>query len=190
LVVRQKQVLYLRLSLRIVYPRPCSPPTGPAPSAPGSAPTPFQRAEGNTDECEIASIELIGLCAVEDPWHAWKLHPREPGGPIGARHAVVRGPVGESLVPLCCFAHTAQAAQRVTPALCLRRGRLGRFGLELHPDKTRLIEFGRYAVANRKERGEGKPETFNFLGFSVLQKAHGKEFNHELINRVDKLRER
>ena len=41
--------------------------------------------------------------------------------------------------------------------------RLSRFGLELHPDKTRLIEFGRYAVANRKERGAGKPETFNFL---------------------------
>jgi RNA-directed DNA polymerase len=46
--------------------------------------------------------------------------------------------------------------------------RLGRFGLELHPDKTRLIEFGRYAVANRKERRAGKPETFNFLGFTHI----------------------
>src|SRR6267143_1653146 len=36
----------------------------------------------------------IGLCAVEDPWHAWKLHAREPGGPVNARHAVARGPVG------------------------------------------------------------------------------------------------
>ena len=45
------------------------------------------------------------------------------------------------------------------------RDRLHKFGLELHPDKTRLIEFGRYAAASRKQRGERKPETFNFLGF-------------------------
>jgi group II intron reverse transcriptase/maturase len=44
--------------------------------------------------------------------------------------------------------------------------RLAKFGLELHPDKTRLIEFGRYAARERKRRGEGKPETFNFLGFT------------------------
>ncbi|HUD14510.1 MAG TPA: group II intron reverse transcriptase/maturase, partial [Terracidiphilus sp.] len=43
--------------------------------------------------------------------------------------------------------------------------RLAKFGLELHPDKTRLIEFGRYAARDRKQRGAGKPETFNFLGF-------------------------
>jgi group II intron reverse transcriptase/maturase len=48
------------------------------------------------------------------------------------------------------------------------RSRLQRFGLELHPDKTRLIEFGRYAAANRKQREEGKPETFNFLGFTHI----------------------
>src|SRR5215470_2869926 len=46
------------------------------------------------------------------------------------------------------------------------RERLARFGLELHPDKTRLIEFGRFAVRDRKRRGEGKPETFTFLGFT------------------------
>ncbi len=44
--------------------------------------------------------------------------------------------------------------------------RLAKFGLELHPDKTRLIEFGRCAARERKRRGEGKPETFNFLGFT------------------------
>jgi RNA-directed DNA polymerase len=44
--------------------------------------------------------------------------------------------------------------------------RLGRFGLELHPGKTRLIEFGRYAEQERRRRGEGKPDTFNFLGFT------------------------
>jgi len=46
--------------------------------------------------------------------------------------------------------------------------RLAKFGLQLHPDKTRLIEFGRYAAANRGERGEGKPETFDFLGFTHI----------------------
>jgi len=44
--------------------------------------------------------------------------------------------------------------------------RLAKFGLALNPDKTRLIEFGRYAARDRSRRGEGKPETFNFLGFT------------------------
>ena len=44
--------------------------------------------------------------------------------------------------------------------------RLARFGLKLHPEKTRLIAFGRFAAAQRKERGLGKPETFDFLGFT------------------------
>jgi RNA-directed DNA polymerase len=48
------------------------------------------------------------------------------------------------------------------------RDRLQKFGLELHPDKTRLIEFGRFAAASRKQRGERKPETFNFLGFTHI----------------------
>jgi len=48
--------------------------------------------------------------------------------------------------------------------------RMRKFNLELHPEKTRLLEFGRYAIDQRRWRGEGKPETFNFLGFSVLQK--------------------
>ena len=46
------------------------------------------------------------------------------------------------------------------------RERLARFGLDMHPDKTRLIEFGRFARANRKARGLGKPETFDFLGMT------------------------
>ena len=46
--------------------------------------------------------------------------------------------------------------------------RLGKFRLELHPEKTRRIEFGRYAEPNRKRRGEGKPETFDFLGFTHI----------------------
>ena len=54
------------------------------------------------------------------------------------------------------------------------RARLRKFGLELHPDKTRRIEFGRFAEQNRKQRGEGKPETFDFLGFTHIS---GKDRN-------------
>jgi RNA-directed DNA polymerase len=46
--------------------------------------------------------------------------------------------------------------------------RLGKFGLELHPEKTRLLEFGPTAAASRKWRGQGKPETFDFLGFTHI----------------------
>ena len=51
---------------------------------------------------------------------------------------------------------------------CLKqlRERLATFNLQLHPEKTRLIEFGRYAAANRQGQGKGKPETFDFLGFT------------------------
>jgi group II intron reverse transcriptase/maturase len=48
------------------------------------------------------------------------------------------------------------------------RERLQKFSLSLHPDKTRLIEFGRHAATNRRQRGLGKPETFNFLGFTFI----------------------
>jgi len=44
--------------------------------------------------------------------------------------------------------------------------RMAKFGLELHQEKTRLIEFGCFAAANREKRGEGKPESFDFLGFT------------------------
>jgi len=46
--------------------------------------------------------------------------------------------------------------------------RFRKFALELHPNKTRLLEFGRFAAEDRKKRGEGKPETFNFLGFTHI----------------------
>ena len=48
------------------------------------------------------------------------------------------------------------------------RQRLQKFGLELHPQKTRIIEFGRFAARNRKAQGRGKPETFAFLGFTHI----------------------
>ena len=46
------------------------------------------------------------------------------------------------------------------------RGRYAKFGLALRPQKTRLIEFGRYAEQRRKKQGLGRPETFDFLGFT------------------------
>jgi hypothetical protein len=52
--------------------------------------------------------------------------------------------------------------------LGMMRTRLEEFSLTLHPEKTRLIEFGRYAASNRKRRGLGKPETFTFLGFVFI----------------------
>ena len=48
------------------------------------------------------------------------------------------------------------------------RGRLAEFSLELNAEKTRLIQFGRFAALNRAERGLGKPETFQFLGFTHI----------------------
>jgi group II intron reverse transcriptase/maturase len=58
------------------------------------------------------------------------------------------------------------------------RERLQKFSLSLHPDKTRLIEFGRYAATNRRQRGLGKPETFNFLGFTFIC---GKSFRGRFL---------
>jgi RNA-directed DNA polymerase len=52
------------------------------------------------------------------------------------------------------------------PFLVDLKQRFSQFGLELHPEKTRLIEFGRFAAINRDRRGQGKPETFDFLGFT------------------------
>jgi len=55
--------------------------------------------------------------------------------------------------------------------------RMRKFNLELHPEKTRLLEFGPFAIQNRQRRGEGKPETFNFLGFThicVQKRSNGR----------------
>ena len=60
------------------------------------------------------------------------------------------------------FQHKAEADRFLADL----RQRFAKFGLELHPDKTRLIEFGPWAARNRQKRGLGKPETFNFLGFT------------------------
>lgn len=69
--------------------------------------------------------------------------------------------------------------------------RLERFGLEVHPDKTRLLRFGRYAEEQRRERGEGKPETFDFLGFThVSGKSRSGRFLLHRHTSKKRMRER
>jgi len=71
------------------------------------------------------------------------------------------------------FQHQAEA-ERLWQELA---GRLAKFGLELHPEKTRLLEFGPWATENRRRRGQGKPETFNFLGFThICAKTRGGRY--------------
>ena len=81
-------------------------------------------------------------------------------------------------------------------------GRLKTFGLALHENKTRLIEFGRFARENRRRRGQGKPETFDFLGFThccgksrkgkfmVLRITSAKRLRAKLLAVKDELRKR
>lgn len=61
--------------------------------------------------------------------------------------------------------------------------RLQQFGLTLHDKKTRLLEFGRYARTNRRERGQGKPETFNFLGFTHICEVRRSDGRFKLQRR-------
>jgi RNA-directed DNA polymerase len=69
------------------------------------------------------------------------------------------------------------------------RKRLGGFALSLHPEKTRLIEFGRFAAERRKRRGLGKPETFNFLGFTfICGKTRAGKFQLQRKTRRDRMR--
>jgi RNA-directed DNA polymerase len=69
------------------------------------------------------------------------------------------------------------------------RKRLGEFALSLHPEKTRLIEFGRFAAERRKRRGLGKPENFHFLGFTfICGKTRSGKFQIKRKTRRDRMR--
>jgi group II intron reverse transcriptase/maturase len=83
------------------------------------------------------------------------------------------------------FEHEADA-QRFLDAM---RERLQEFALSLHPEKTRLIEFGRHAAESRARRGFGKPETFNFLGFTfICGKSRRGKFLIKRKSRRDRMR--
>jgi RNA-directed DNA polymerase len=83
------------------------------------------------------------------------------------------------------FQHEADA-RRFWDAM---RERLQEFSLSLHPDKTRLIEFGRFAAQNREKRGLGKPETFKFLGFVLIcRRSRRGDFQIRRKSRRDRMR--
>jgi RNA-directed DNA polymerase len=96
------------------------------------------------------------------------------------------------------FQHLTEADRFLTEF----RLRLRKFGLELHPDKTRRIEFGRFAESNRNKTGEGKPETFDVLGFTHIsgkdrngsyalkRKSVGKRMRAKLVEIKQQLRRR
>src|SRR5665811_394305 len=68
------------------------------------------------------------------------------------------------------------------------RERFAEFGLELHPEKTRLIEFGRFAAENRARRGDRKPETFEFLGFThICAKTQNGRFKLKRVTSKKKM---
>ena len=111
--------------------------------------------ETGTPQGAVASPLLanVYLHYVFDLWaHQWRRR-EATGNVIVVRYAddIVAG-----------FEHEADA-RRFWDAM---RGRFEQFGLELHGEKTRLLEFGRHAAARRRRKGLGKPETFTFLGFT------------------------
>lgn len=112
-------------------------------------------AERGTPQGAVISPLLanIYLHYVLDTWaHHWRQH-QARGHVILIRYA------DDSVLGF----QLEDEAKRFLGAL---QARLAKFGLALHPKKTRLIEFGRYAEQRRRSRGQGKPETFDFLGFT------------------------
>jgi RNA-directed DNA polymerase len=117
----------------------------------------WSSSEAGTPQGAVVSPTLanIYLHYTFDLWaERWRHHEAQ-GNVIYVRYAedIVAG-----------FEHQSDAER----FLAELRERLEKFALSLHPDKTRLIEFGRYAADDRQKRGLGKPETFNFLGFTHI----------------------
>ena len=134
--------------------------------------------EGGTPQGAVASPLLanIYLHYVFDLWaQRWRQHHAQ-GNVIFVRYAddIVAG-----------FEHKADA-QRFHADL---QQRMKKFELSLHPDKTRLIEFGRFAADNRARRGLGKPETFTFLGFThICGRSRKGAFQLKRKSRRDRMR--
>ena len=127
----------------------------------------WQASEQGTPQGAVISPILanIYLHYVLDKW----FHHQRRSQKIGGESYLIR--YADDFV--VCF-QTEEEAERFLQAL---RSRLGKFGLSLHPDKTRLIEFGRDAEEHRRKLGEGKPKTFDFLGFThYCRKTRGGTF--------------
>jgi group II intron reverse transcriptase/maturase len=136
--------------------------------------------EVGTPQGSVASPLLgnIFLHYVFDLWAEWWRRHHAQGNVIFVRYAddIVAG-----------FEHEADAKRFHADA----QQRMEKFALSLHPDKTRLIEFGRFAAERRVKRGLGKPETFNFLGFTHIcgRNRQGK-FQYIRKTRRDRMRAR
>jgi len=134
--------------------------------------------EAGTPQGAVASPLLanVYLHYVFDLWaERWRQH-HAHGNVIFVRYA-------DDIV--CGFEHEADA-QRFCAEL---QQRMEKFALSLHPDKTRLIEFDRFAAENRARRGLGKPETFNFLGFThICGRSRRGLFQLKRKSRRDRMR--
>src|ERR1700675_2299088 len=134
--------------------------------------------EAGTPQGAVASPLLanVYLHYVFDLWaERWRQH-HAHGNVIFVRYA-------DDIV--CGFEHEADA-QRFCAEL---QQRMEKFALSLHPDKTRLIEFGRFAAEHRARRGFGKPETFNFLGFThICGRSRRGLFQLKRKSRRDRMR--
>ena len=97
---------------------------------------------------------MARCCPVPPVWFHKKWRPNVPDG-----EAIIVRYADDIVVG---FQHKRDAERYLRDV----RERLARFGLSLHQDKTRLVEFGRFADLNRRQRGVGKPETFDFLGLT------------------------
>jgi RNA-directed DNA polymerase len=134
--------------------------------------------EAGTPQGAVASPLLanVYLHYVFDLWAERWRHHHAHGSVIFVRYA-------DDIV--CGFEHEADA-RRFQAAL---QQRMEKFELSLHPDKTRLIEFGRFAATNRARRSLGKPETFNFLGFThICGRSRRGLFQLKRKSRRDRMR--
>jgi group II intron reverse transcriptase/maturase len=138
----------------------------------------WSSSEAGTPQGAVVSPTLanIYLHYAFDLWaERWRHHEAQ-GNVIYVRYAddIVAG-----------FEHESDAVR----FLAELRDRLEKFALSLHPDKTRLIEFGRHAVDTREKRGLGKPETFNFLGFThICGRSRAGYFQLKRKTRRDRMR--
>lgn len=123
----------------------------------------IHRSDRGTPQGSVISPLLanIYLHYVLDEWVQHRRTSAEEGDVVIVRYA-------DDFVLGFQHRHVAEAY------LTALRERFAAFGLRLHPDKTRLLEFGRYASSNRRRRGQGKPETFDFLGFTHICSTNRK----------------
>lgn len=139
----------------------------------------WSRTEVGTPQGAVISPLLanIFLHYVLDDWVVWWRKKHAKGDVVIVRYADD-------------FVMGFQYKQEAESFLNALRRRLEHFDLRLHPNKTRLIEFGKYAAANRRNRGEGKPETFSFLGFRHICSVNWKHKCFKILRQTEQKRMR